>query len=203
MKRTIDEHAERFDGKASDYDENETPEYRACRDLVIERADPRTDDIVLDIGTGTGAIALALAPMVERVVGRDISVGMLEQAKRKATEAEASNLEFDLGRFLEPNYEGEASLITSNFAMHHLDDERKAEAIDVLLDHFAPRRFVLGDVMFFGIVDGGTPFYDPDVDDPAPVGLLVEAITDAGYAVVDATSVHNQVGVLTAEPIAR
>lgn len=200
MKRSIDEHASRFDEKADEYDESKGEEYRRCRDLVVEYAAPNPDETVLDLGTGTGAIALALAGSADSIVGRDISEGMLEQAQQKASELGIDNVSFETGRFLEPAYDGAVDVITSNFALHHLDDEQKREAIETLLERYEPRRFVLGDVMFFDEADPTEPFYDPAVDDPATVGRLVEYITNAGYAVTRVRSVHDQVGVIVAVP---
>ncbi len=106
---------------------------------MIEHAAPDEDDVVLDLRTGTGAIALALAPDAEYVVGRDISEGCSE-ARAKADEAELENVEFGYGSFREPEYDGDVDaessetprshtrsagvdVVTSNFAMHHLSDE--------------------------------------------------------------------------------
>jgi ubiquinone/menaquinone biosynthesis C-methylase UbiE len=109
MKKSLEEHAERFSEKADEYDDEKSPEYRACADLVVEHAAPEADDTVLDLGCGTGAIALALAPdtgeqsspsdrpqadHADRVIGRDISEGMLDQAERKAEERGLDNVEF-------------------------------------------------------------------------------------------------------------
>lgn len=82
--------------------------------------------------------------------------------------------------------------------MHHLSDDEKREAIRVVAD-LDPRRFVLGDVMFFGEADPSEPFYDPEVDDPATVGVLADALTDAGFSLTAVEMVHPQVGVLVAE----
>ena len=198
MKKTIEEHAARFDEIAGEYDEGNTEEYRACVSLVVEHADPLPDDTVLDLGTGTGAIALALAPAAGRVVGRDISEGMMEQAREKARQQGFDNVEFGRGTFREPNYDGRVDVVVSNFAMHHLSDEEKREAIEVIAS-LGPRKFVLGDVMFFGTPDPEEPFYSPEVDDPSTVGYLADALTDAGFSLTAVEMVHEQVGVLVAE----
>jgi hypothetical protein len=55
--------------------------------------------------------------------------------------------------------------------------------------------------MFFGEPDPEEPFYSPDVDDPATVGLLADAFTDAGFALTAVEMVHDQVGVLVADEV--
>jgi len=202
MKRALDEHAARFDEMAAEYDDEESDEYRACASLVVEHANPHPRDTVLDLGTGTGAIALPLAEEAERVIGRDISEGMLDEARAKAADRGLSNVEFGEGRFREPSVPEDAAVdvVTTNFAMHHLSDDEKREAIGVIAD-LGPRRIVLGDVMFFGAPDPEEPFYSPEVDDPATVGTLADAFTDAGYALTAVEPVHDQVGVLVAERV--
>lgn len=198
MTRTPEDHGKRFDEIAPEYDDNGSEEYRACVELVVEHADPKHIETVLDIGTGTGVIALALADDAGVVLGRDVSEGMLEQAREKATERGVTNVEFDEGRFREPNIDREVHIVTSNFAMHHLSDAEKREAIDVIAG-LGARKFVLGDVMFFGEPDPDEPFYSPEVDDPATVGMLADALTDAGFTLTAVEPVHEQVGVLVAE----
>jgi SAM-dependent methyltransferase len=199
MKRSLEDHAARFDEVAGEYDDsqNDTEEYRACVSLVVEHADPTADETVADLGTGTGAIALALADDAREVVGRDISEGMMERAREKADQQGIENVEFGEGRFREPNVES-ADVVVSNFAMHHLSDEEKREAIEEIAD-LGPRKFVLGDVMFFGEPNPDEPFYSPEVDDPSTVGHLADAMTDAGFALTAVERVHEQVGVLVAE----
>jgi len=202
MKKSLEDHAARFDEIAGEYDDsqNDTDEYRACVSLVVDHADPDSDDTVLDLGTGTGAIALALADDAGEVVGRDISEGMMEQAREKAAEQGIDNVEFGEGRFREPNVADDRAVdvVVSNFAMHHLSDAEKREAIEAIAE-LGPRKFVLGDVMFFGTPDPDEPFYSPEVDDPSTVGHLADALTDAGFALTAVERVHEQVGVLVAE----
>ena len=198
MKRTHEEHAARFDEKAADYDDSKSEEYRACVSLVVEHADPRPDDTVLDLGCGTGAVGLRLAGDADRVVGRDISGGMMDEARRKARERGVENVAFGEGTFREPDVDCDPDVVVSNFAMHHLSDAEKRDAVDVIAG-LGPRRFVLGDVMFFGEPDPEEPFYSPEVDDPATVGVLADALTAAGFSLTAVEMVHDQVGVLVAE----
>ena len=193
--------AERFSGIADHYDDkhgsDEKPIYNACASLVIEHADPRPDDVVLDLGTGTGLIALALAEDAGHVVGRDISDGMIAQARSKAADSGIENVALGYGEFRDPHYDGDVDTVVSNFALHHLPDEQKHEAIEVVAD-LGPRRFVLGDAMFFASPDPEEPLFDHGVD-AATVGMLVDVLTDVGFAVTTVERVHDQVGVLVAE----
>lgn len=199
MKRSIDDHAERFSAVAEEYDEQQdSDEYAACASMVIDAADPGPEETVLDLGTGTGAIALALAGDAGTVIGRDISEGMLAEARRKAEAAGHENVSFGEGRFREPNVDTEVDVVVSNFAMHHLADDEKRAAIEAIAA-LAPRRFVLGDVMLSAPIPEGEEQYAPEVDDPATVGVLVEALTDAGFTVSDVTLVSDQYGVLVAD----
>jgi len=46
---------------------------------------PKPDDVVLDLGTGTGVVAHALAKRCKRVVGIDIDERMIKQAQKIPT----------------------------------------------------------------------------------------------------------------------
>jgi ubiquinone/menaquinone biosynthesis C-methylase UbiE len=65
----------------------------------------RGDERALDVGTGAGALALALAPLVREVVAVDVVPELLEQARKRApgnvelVEADATSLPFESGSF--------------------------------------------------------------------------------------------------------
>ena len=55
-----------------------SPGFVALRDHIIDLAHPAPNDVVVDVGSGTGLLSLALAPRVSRVWGVDIASGMTE-----------------------------------------------------------------------------------------------------------------------------
>lgn len=57
-------------------------------------AEPQTAGTVLDVGTGSGRLALALAPRARRVLGLDTDAGVLVEARRRARRAGVGNVLF-------------------------------------------------------------------------------------------------------------
>jgi SAM-dependent methyltransferase len=57
-------------------------------------AEPLNDRDILDVGTGTGRLALGLAPYGGRVVGIDRDASAIEEARRRAAAAGLDNAEF-------------------------------------------------------------------------------------------------------------
>lgn len=64
---------------------------------MLELARPSPGDVALDVATGTGNTAFALAPFVRRVVGLDLTREMLEQARRIAAERNIDNAYWVIG----------------------------------------------------------------------------------------------------------
>lgn len=117
---------------------------------IVEFTQPKSQDIVLDLGAGTGAVSFALAPRVKRVIAVDISESMLAEARKKAEDANIGNIEFVVGDFLQPNVSEKVDAIVSNIALHHLTDEDKAKAIANMAGLLNDKgRIVLGDVIIF------------------------------------------------------
>ena len=61
-------------------------------ELVL--AEPLRESFVLDVGTGNGRVALALAPLCQGVVGVDRDGGAIDEARRRAEQSGLTNVSF-------------------------------------------------------------------------------------------------------------
>jgi ubiquinone/menaquinone biosynthesis C-methylase UbiE len=124
--------------------------FLAIRDRIVELAEPQREDHVVDLGAGTGLLALALAPRVAELVAVDISERMLERLDDTAIADGIHNVEVvaaDLRRL--PLEDESATLVVSNYAFHHLDDAGKELALAEARRILRPGgRLVLCDMMF-------------------------------------------------------
>ncbi|HXU89301.1 MAG TPA: class I SAM-dependent methyltransferase [Methylomirabilota bacterium] len=57
-------------------------------------AEPLRDADVLDVGTGAGRVAMAIAPLCRRILGIDRDAGVLADARRHAADRHLTNVEF-------------------------------------------------------------------------------------------------------------
>jgi ubiquinone/menaquinone biosynthesis C-methylase UbiE len=90
---------------------------------VVDLAQPKPTDLALDVATGTGNTALALAPFVTRVVGVDLTTEMLDQARRVTRERGVTNAEWVLGDACRlPFADDSFDLYTVRAAPHHFHD---------------------------------------------------------------------------------
>ena len=88
--------------------------------VLVEMAAPEPGDLVLDVATGTGNTALALAPLVRRVIGLDVASAMLDQARARAQAENVENIEFVSGPAEDlPFPDAQFSLVVSRHAPHH------------------------------------------------------------------------------------
>jgi ubiquinone/menaquinone biosynthesis C-methylase UbiE/catechol 2,3-dioxygenase-like lactoylglutathione lyase family enzyme len=106
-----------------------SPTHAAGDDLarLVELAQPAETDLALDISTGGGHTALALAPHVARVIASDLTPRMLDAARDFISAQGVTNVEYVVADaeglpFLDETFD----LVTVRIAPHHYADVRAA-----------------------------------------------------------------------------
>ena len=69
--------------------------YRQTVEAILEEVNSTSR--VLDVGCGTGVIAMEIVPEVNQVIGIDLSPKMIAQARKKALKMALENVTFDEG----------------------------------------------------------------------------------------------------------
>ena len=131
-----DEQTEAWNGAAGEHWAAEAERYDTMNApfaaRIVERLDPRPGEHVLDVGCGNGALALAVAPLVEpggTVTGLDISGPMLAIARRRADEAGRGNVTFEQGDAqVHPLPDARFDAVVSRFGVMFFDDPVQAFA---------------------------------------------------------------------------
>ncbi len=96
---------------------------------LVRLAAPSPGDRALDVATGTGFTALALAPLCRRVVAVDFTPAMLREASALREARGVSNLLFCLGDAdALPFRAGTFDIVTCRHAAHHFPDLPRALA---------------------------------------------------------------------------
>jgi ubiquinone/menaquinone biosynthesis C-methylase UbiE len=90
---------------------------------LVELAAPQPTWIALDIATGAGHVALALAPRLAHMVASDLTPQMLAVARGLARERGIANMSFaDMHAEALPFADATFDLVTCRIAPHHFDD---------------------------------------------------------------------------------
>lgn len=178
--------------------------------IAFERLKLKTQDVLLDMGTGTGEKAVRAARICRQVVGIDISKKSLEMARKRASRERLNNVIFAYGAFEDPC--GELDLtsysvtkILAVYSLHHLPDSPKKESLKALakLLH-RPGRIVIADIMFFDDPNKCRDQFDAvhydggDTDFPSRVEYLTRCLANLG-ANVGVEKIHSLVGVIVAD----
>ena len=124
---TTSEVARQFDQHARQFAVSRLHREGAARTMLIEHMEPVTDEVLLDVGTGPGPVALAFSDYVRRAVGLDASDAMLAAARLGARRQEAHNLAWVSGdAHALPFRDRSFDLVTSRACPHHFADIRRA-----------------------------------------------------------------------------
>ena len=113
----------------------------AWRTRLIERIDPRQGDIVLDVGSGTGSLAIALAEAAPdcRFMGIDPDRAAVELARKKAALA-GSSATFEQGSFGGPatHNVGAVDKITCSLVLHQVPLAEKQRLLRAMFERLRP-----------------------------------------------------------------
>jgi ubiquinone/menaquinone biosynthesis C-methylase UbiE len=167
---------------------------KATRGKLIELAEPAPGEKVLDVGCGTGTLALAIKRQVGtgEVHGIDASPEMIQFAKEKSTK-NGSDIDFQVALIEAiPFPDASFDLVTSSLMLHHLPDVVKAKGFleirrvlkpggrFMAMDFAAPSHSPLGHLLsIFGHSHG-----------ESVVGTLVPLLEEAGFS--DAEDITTQ-----------
>ena len=90
---------------------------------VVDLVQPKPGDLALDVATGTGNTAFALAPHVRRCVGLDLTREMLNEARRVAAERSIANVDWVIGDAAHLPFQDETfDIYVVRAAPHHFHD---------------------------------------------------------------------------------
>ncbi len=131
-------------------EEHLDPEYVATYDRKSQ-TDPSEDlallqemgmneqSVLVDLGTGTGVFALAVAPHCGRVVAVDVSPAMLAYVRQQADALGLKNVEVVQAGLLSYEHQGEpADFVYTRNVLHHLPDFWKGIALQRIADMLRP-----------------------------------------------------------------
>ncbi|MDQ2904367.1 MAG: methyltransferase domain-containing protein [Ktedonobacteraceae bacterium] len=111
---------QRFGATAQAYASSTVHSQGPDLDWIVEAAALTGKELVVDVATGTGFTAFALAPYAHEVVGIDITMPMLEAAQRLATERQLTNVRFQQGDALAlPFSSSSVDLVACRHSAHH------------------------------------------------------------------------------------
>lgn len=119
-----------FDIVSSGYDDPALRFFPFCADRIVSQLKPNSGWKILDVATGTGAVAGAVARVIQpggRVMAIDLSEGMLSRAKKNIKKLALDNVEFFQMDAEEPDFQSDYfDAVTCSFGLFFLPDMLRA-----------------------------------------------------------------------------
>ena len=123
MNKTKKKPEEVFGRRAEYYTTSEIHTDPQLLARAVELSQAQADWRALDVGTGTGHTAFAVAPSVASVVGIDLTPEMLREARKLQAEQPCDNVSFEIADVHQLPYpDGDFDLTTCRRAAHHFTD---------------------------------------------------------------------------------
>ncbi|MGA7522291.1 MAG: methyltransferase domain-containing protein [Acidobacteriaceae bacterium] len=118
-----DEVVDQFTRQAAQFAHSPAARNEEIVERILRLAQLSPADTALDVASGPGVLACALARHVRRSTGIDLTPAMLDQARRTQTDAGLTNLQWDLGDVTAMPYAAESfTVVTCRFAFHHFPE---------------------------------------------------------------------------------
>ena len=112
-----------FSKHAGDYTKSESHAHGKDLARLIEVLEPKPSEVALDVATGTGFTALEVSKKVSQVFATDITIEMLEEAKKLALKQSANNIRFEKAEASSLPYNNcSFDIVTTRRAAHHFSD---------------------------------------------------------------------------------
>jgi ubiquinone/menaquinone biosynthesis C-methylase UbiE len=112
-----------FSKQAAAYVSSETHALDKDLQIMVEYAEPRQGQIALDVATGPGNVAMAIASSGAQVIAIDLADGMLEEANVTARQRGLTNIIFQRGQSEALQFGNETfHLVVCRIAAHHFQD---------------------------------------------------------------------------------
>ncbi len=210
----------------------ESPGLTRVVERVVDESAPRSGERVVDLGCGSGQLALRIAPSVAEVVGVDVSPAMIALLEERARAGGLTNVVGRSEAIEQLAFEPESvDLVVSNYVLHHLRDEDKEAAVRKAAGWLRPGgRLVVGDMMFgrggeardrriiaakivlmlrkgpagwWRIAKNAGRFVFRVQERPIPMGAWVAMLERAGFVDVRAAPVVNEAAVVRGTKPAR
>ncbi len=146
----FDNWANRYDRVVANDSQHYYAQYDKVLDTVAELANLASGKRVLDIGTGTGNLALRCLAYGVEVIGLDPSELMLSKAREKVRcnpRAEFHQVDEPFLRI--PYPESSFDTVISTYAYHHIPHRLRTDSVREMVRVLKPDgRWVLGDLVF-------------------------------------------------------